>query len=195
MLKHITTSKCNRSCGYCISRNVKLIESHNIRGIVARYIEFNKKGHREIMLTGGEPSMSKFFQTYIMLARQIFDRVFITTQNPEIIQRNDGWINAKTFDAVTFSIHDAVIPEVTNGATVYASILDARYKPGLAETLKAKGYSGLTINEEHRGTEVFNQELPNIEGFSIRINRRGKCLDEPMILPDQTTIENFKEYL
>lgn len=195
MLKHILTAKCNRKCGYCISRNVHQEEQHGIRGVVDRYMEYRKKGHAEIMLTGGEPSMAKWFPTYVSLARQIFDRVFITTQNPELIQTDNKVINAKTFDAITFSIHDAIVPEVTNGATVYASILDARYKAGLAEELKAKGYSGLTINEEHRGTEVFNEELPTIDGFSIRINRRGKCLDEPMIMPDLTTIENFKEYL
>jgi len=193
MLKHILTAKCNRKCGYCISRNVHQVEQHGIDNVVKVYMAFLKAGHKEIMLTGGEPSMANFFPMYISLARQIFDRVFITTQNTEIIQHR--WYAGKVFDAVTFSIHDAIVPEVTNGATVYASILDARYKAGLAEELKAKGYSGLTINEEHRGTEVFNEELPTIDGFSIRINRRGKCLDEPMIMPDLTTIENFKEYL
>ncbi len=195
MLKHILTNKCNRSCGYCISRNVNQTEQFGMRTVVARYMEFWKKGHREIMLTGGEPSMAKFFIAYISYARQIFDKVFITTQNPMLIQSDHGWIDGKTFDAITFSIHDAIVPEVTNGATVYASVLDARYKPGLAEELKAKGYAGLTINEEHRGTEVFSEPLPELEGFSIRINRRGKCLDEPMIMPDLTTIENFKEYV
>jgi hypothetical protein len=195
MLKHILTAKCNRSCGYCISRNVHQEEQHGVRGVVDRYMEFHKKGHREIMLTGGEPTMAKFFLMYVSFARQIFDRVFITTQNPEMLSNDNLWLNGKTFDAITFSIHDAIVPEVTNGATVYASILDARYKAGLAEELKAKGYSGLTINEEHRGTAIFNEPLPEIEGFSIRINRRGKCLDEPMILPDLTTIDNFKEYL
>jgi hypothetical protein len=193
MLKHILTAKCNRSCGYCISRNVHQTEQHGIENVVKVYMAFRKAGHEEIMLTGGEPSMANFFPMYISLARQIFDRVFITTQNSEIIQHR--WYAGKVFDAVTFSIHDAIVPTVTNGATVYASILDARYKAGLAEELKAKGYSGLTINEEHRGTEVFNEELPTIPDFSIRINRRGKCLDEPMIMPDLTTIENFKEYL
>ena len=192
MLKHILTAKCNRNCGYCISRNIHQEEQHGVRGVVDRYMEFYKKGHREIMLTGGEPSMSNFFPLYISLAKQIFDRVFITTQNPEIIQHR--WYS-NVFTAITFSIHDAKIPQVLNGSTVYASVLDARYQPGLAEALKEAGYAGLTINEEHRGTEVFSQPLPVIEGFSIRINRRGKCLDEPMILPDLTTIENFRDYI
>jgi len=144
------------------------------------------------MLTGGEPSRAHMFSFYVSMAHQIFDRVFITTQEPFLIQHPHY---DDQFDAITFSIHDAIVPEVRNSATVYASILDARYKPELVNELVSKGYKGLTINENHRESAVFNEEFPTVNGFSIRINRRGKCLDEPMILPNLTTIENFKEYL
>lgn len=156
------------------------------------YDEFYQKGHREIMLTGGEPTMARFFLAYVNMARQVFPKVFITTQNEWVIQ---DYHLENTFDAVTFSIHDEVIPEVRNNSIVYASILADRYRPILASRLKLLGYSGLTINEEHRGTDVFSQEVPHVKNFSIRINRRGKCLDEEMILPDLTVITNFLNYL
>jgi MoaA/NifB/PqqE/SkfB family radical SAM enzyme len=192
MLKHLLTSECNRSCEYCISRNVTHQEWFRPKMLLKIYDDFYKQGHREIMLTGGEPTMARFFLAYVNMARTVFPKVFITTQNEWVIQ--DYHMEDK-FNAVTFSIHDEVIPEVRNNSIVYASILAERYRPILANRLKLLGYSGLTINEEHRGTDVFSQEVPEIENFSIRINRRGKCLDEPMILPDLTVITNFLNYL
>lgn len=94
---------------------------------------------------------------YISIARQVFERVFITTHNPEIIQHR--WYS-NAFDSITFLILDDVIPEVTNGSTVYASVLNVR--PGIEEELKAKGYAGLANNE--------NDDTPMImPDLSIRL--------------------------
>lgn len=192
MLKHLLTSRCNRSCEYCISRNVTQKEWFRPKQLLKIYDTFYRQGHREIMLTGGEPTLAKFFMSYVNMARQVFPSVFITTQNPWVIE---AYQFEYRFKAVTFSIHDTVIPEVKINLPVYASILDEMYHDGLIEELKRKRYAGLTINEEHRGTRVFSQEIASSENFSVRINRRGKCLDEPMILPDLTVITNFLNYL
>jgi MoaA/NifB/PqqE/SkfB family radical SAM enzyme len=191
MLKHLLTAKCNRKCGYCISRNVHQEQAPVVTNrLKAVYDSFPDT---QLMLTGGEPSMAEGFEEIVLVARMRFDELFLTTPNPQMITK---WLWGLVFDAITFSIHDAVIPEVKNSATAYASILDARYTPELVDELRAKGYAGLTINEEHRGTAVFDEtQLPKVDGFSIRVNRRGKCLSEPMIMPDLTTIADFSEYL
>jgi len=193
MLKHLLTAKCNRACEYCISRNVKHKQVADIQKVAEVYRSFAPR--TQLMLTGGEPSMAEWFTSIVISAHSHFNELYITTQNPELVKWQP--IN-KLFNAITFSIHDYEIPEVETENKVYASILDERYCPELVEELVQKGYAGLTINEEHRGKTVFDEtQLPNIPDymFPIRVNRRGKCLNEPMIMPDLTVIDNFQEYL
>ena len=191
MLKYILTTRCNRSCPYCISRNVKAEEELDM-GKVKKTLWLMAGKHDSIMITGGEPTIAKLFDEKVKCAKEIFEKVYLTTQNKV-------FLDSEFFEAITFSLHDTKeIPFVgTTTKPVYAAILDEQYDKRLPDFLKAIGYSGLTINEEQRGKNVFKQRLPRISDgkFSIRVNKRGLCMNEDIILPDLKVINDFKGYL
>lgn len=194
MVKHILTTNCPRSCSYCIMRNVKVqqADKDQLHTLPALYSRLSKE-HDSIMLTGGEPTSAAFAHLYFVMATKTFKKTFITTQNDFLLE----WDKTKLyFDAVTFSWHDLKIWRypVTNGATVYCSIMSHLYSDWLVDTLIKFGYAGLTINENYFGTDVFDEtRLPQIDGFSIKINRRGKCINDGtvFILPDLTVTKDI----
>jgi hypothetical protein len=188
MLKYMLTTRCNRNCDYCITRKVKCEEVTDLIAVERKLRELRQE-HEEIMLSGGEPTISKMFYEKEIMARKIFNKVFITSQNPNILKEKNR------FSAITFSLHDLRIYPIENNATVYGSILDQQYSKDLPEKMKLAGYKGLTINEEQRGTKTFTEELPNISDFSIKINRRGKCIHDTILLPNLRVIEDFTPYL
>jgi hypothetical protein len=224
MVKHILTTECPRSCSYCIAHKIKIPQAE-LRAIEKMLPEIYFQlslSHKSIMITGGEPTQSQFFDLYISYARRYFEKVFITTQDEYLL----GWKGSKKyFDAITFSWHDLKTWRyaVTNGATVYASILSHLYSEELIHTVKELGYSGLTINENHFGKDVFDEnvllhlksfaveEIYDFETantyfnillysdkfFTIKINRRGECFknDTVYIMPDLSMRESFAEYL
>ena len=192
MIKHVLTTKCNRKCEYCITRNLDQKQIFNIHKIDSLYSMYSKV-HDSIMLTGGEPTLAKNFWLHVCLANALFKEVFITSQNPKVINFSMFQDN---FEAISFSIHDLNnIPKVEVNIPVYACILDMNYSKALVYKVKDLGYSGLTINEEQRNGETFNQELPIIKDFNIKINRKGKCLNDTIILPNLKVINNFDKYL
>ncbi len=193
MLKHMLTTACPRSCEYCITRNIKADESRDWDAINKLYIDFKAQGHTEIMLTGGEPTSANDFYHRAYLAGNHFN-VHMTTQNPEMISREmNDWV----FDSIVYSLHDGLKDEKVGlkKCRVYGAILDEQYVPELPVRLKEQGFSGLTINEEQREGVTFDEELPEIEGFTIRINRAGHCMDETIILPNLTVITDYTPYL
>lgn len=222
MVKHILTTECPRSCSYCIAHKINIPQAdlHTIEKMLPEIYFQLSLSHKSIMITGGEPTQSQFFDLYISYARRYFEKVFITTQDEYLL----GWKGSKKyFNAIKFSWHDLKTWRyaVTNGATVYASILTHLYSENLIHTVKALGYSGLTINENHYGTDVFDEMalfylksfavqkridfnipsefflLDNDESFTIKINRRGECFqnDTVYIMPDLSMRESFEEYL
>lgn len=221
MVKHILTTECPRSCNYCIAHKINIPQTDltTLEKMLPEIYFQLSLSHKSIMITGGEPTQSQFFDVYISYARRYFEKVFITTQDEYLL----GWKGSpKYFDAITFSWHDLKTWRyaVTNGATVYASILSHLYHEGIIKTLKELGYSGLTINENHFGKEVFDENLLlldkrftvekifdfesnkiliklNNDSFTIKINRRGECFkDETVyIMPDLSMRESFSEYL
>lgn len=197
MLKHMLTTKCPRSCEYCITRNVKAKEAVGPEADVATcelYEKLYREGHKEIMFTGGEPTSAKGFVYHVLNAKARFDRVHMTTQNEEILSSDA----ALMFDSIVFSLHDGYTGQkVTNGAKVYASILADQYSTKLVTSLMAAGFAGLAINEEQREGSPFDEyQLPrNLKTFSFKINRRGHCMNETIILPDLRVITDFTPYL
>jgi organic radical activating enzyme len=199
MVKHIQTKECPRTCGYCISKKVTHNEAdwdtviQNLPGIYRKL----SISHKSIMHTGGEPCDSKHFPYYLKLARHYFEKCFITTQDDFIL----SWQQASYFfDAIIFSLHDLKTWRyiVKNNALVYASILPHLYNEHLPNRLKELGFAGLTINEDHFGKDIFDQsQLPVIEDFSIKINRRGQCFNQDTIyiMPDLSIHQNFDEFL
>lgn len=193
MLKWMLTSNCNRNCEYCIVRNIKEKETTDEFKVMKTLRALRRK-HSRIMLTGGEPSMAIQFYEKLSLARYIFPEVYITTQNPKVLYDWKCSVNA-----ITFSLHDLKsIPHIllcSPTSKIYASILDHQYSDSLARDLAFHNYSGLTINEEQRNGKEFKIKLPKIPDFSIRINHRGKCLDEDILLPNLKLINDFRPYL
>ena len=79
---------------------------------------------------------------------------------------------------------------------VYLSILDFQYSKGLLREAFCKCYSGLTINEEQRAEMEFTGlKEGKIKGFSVKVNKRGHCMNETIILPNLKVIKNYKPYL
>jgi hypothetical protein len=200
MVKHILTTKCPRKCTYCISKNINIEERKpsfaNSRALLGIYNSLSAK-HDSIMLTGGEPSCSDNFQIAVKHAKSMFKKVFLTTQDVFFLLSD----YSNQFDAVIFSWHDYnsdLFYKIKNRATIYCSILANLYKSSLPLTLKELGYAGLTINENHFGSETFDESrLPQTENFSIKINRRGKCFEQDTvyIMPDLSIRTSFKEFL
>jgi len=200
MLKFILTQVCPRQCSYCIVKNMPLhLPNYDIVNVAYRLKELSET-HREIMITGGEPTMRHDYDLIVRIAKKYFDYVYITTQNPSIFNSPA----LPYIDAITYSLHDypaAMTPYVRvyeptgRIPPVYAAILATQYDAKLAFRLKAFGYSGLTINEEQRHGKRFVTFLPRLKDFSIRVNRKGKCMNDTILLPDLTIINSFKDYL
>lgn len=191
MIKYLITSECNRKCEYCITKNIHQKECEDCEKIIDVLMQFRNE---HIMITGGEPTLSENFGFITMSAKMINKHIYLTSQNPEVLKRDS--INMY-YDAVTFSLHDYKnVPKVEIDIPVYASILSDKFFQDLPRVLRQLGYAGLTINEEQREGCYFNdsivQEFP---GFSLKINRKGNCMDDTMILPDLTVINDFTPYL
>lgn len=198
MIKHIITTDCPRSCTYCISKkiNMKQADYKKLLELPALYDKLSQQ-HNSIMITGGEPTKAHFFDYYFYLANAFFKEVFITTQEENLLH----WEKSSLyFNAITFSWHDlkAWRYAVTNDAVVYASILPHLYSEWLIKTLQSLGYAGLTINENQFTKDVFDEtQLPHIEDFSLKVNRRGQCFNNGTIyiMPDLSIKESFEEYM
>lgn len=200
MVKHILTTKCPRKCPYCISRNINIAEETNYLEMLVETMNIYSslsKEHDSITLTGGEPSCANFFPTFIYFAKLYFKNVFLTTQNKCYLYS----IHASEFDAINFSWHNISSDnfiKITHNTKVYCSILSDLYNDALPKTLANLGYAGLTINENHFGKETFDAtNIPQIENFSIRINRRGECFKKNTvyIMPDLSIRTSFEDFL
>lgn len=165
-----------RECSYCITKNLKVKEVYSDYKLIQAFCHAaSHAGFENIMLTGGEPTLSGNFHRVERLAYTFFDKVYLTTANPKVLNTPSVYL-----EAVTFSMHDEASTNyiAESGNTTYASILQYLYTPELPLKLKRQGFAGLTINEDNRGNTSFTAKLPEIKDFSIRINRKGKCMDE-----------------
>ena len=197
MLKHMLTTRCPRRCKYCITRNIKADDCNHLGAITEVYKEMVAQGHTQIMFTGGEPTSTTDFAFKLDLAYKHFDEVHMTTQNRLMIDSTYRVMNDKYFTSIVYSLHDGITDEQVylRETPVYGAILADQWYPRLPYELEARGFSGLTINEEQRNGEPFKENLPKIKGFSIRINRVGHCVNETIILPNLQIITDFTPYL
>lgn len=195
MIKYMLTSKCNRNCEYCITKNIQKEECLDLVKIKKTLNQF--KG-QDIMLTGGEPTLAKQFLPRLELIKEIAGKVYITTQNKNMLRPEVNRRVKKYFDAITFSLHTEINqpPKVEVDVPVYASILAEQFYKRLPLKLKMLGYAGLTINEEQRTGTWFNEVIvEQFPKFSVKVNRKGHCMNEIIILPDLTIINDFTPYL
>jgi len=200
MLKHIITLDCPRRCPYCITKNVPRVEARP-----ERYFEVYLKlaqQHSDLMITGGEPTwrpdlLAKSFN----LGKQFFDRVFLTTMNPKFLSH---W-SAPFFDAITYSHHDRPIsdvPAVPANVRAYLAVMYSQYSAVLVRQAELFGFSGITVNEDHRKAvvpwmdDLVIDKRPFSAGFTLKINRhRGVCLRHTFLLPDCSIEEDFLKFL
>ena len=204
IFKHIITTDCPRRCSYCLVRDVPPAdELVSFAALRARYLELREAGYQEVMLTGGEPTLHPFYPAIVRLAWSVFDAVHLTTQNEGVLAGRNVWSDT-LLTSVVFSIHDhSVLRRLLDSVAslpfrVYASVMASSYYSSLPAQLALCGFNGLSINEDARGTEVFDESrIPSTCGeFSIRVNRRGRCLDDTLILlPDLTITKSFRPYL
>jgi MoaA/NifB/PqqE/SkfB family radical SAM enzyme len=175
--------------------------------IADRYLEILAEGkHRSLMITGGEPLMRPDLAGIIGTANALFESVHLTSASVaafEFLRGRELGGMQNFLDSFVYSIHDpaADIPErVDLRIPCYAAIMSYSYSVELLEQLRAVGFAGVTINEDHRaGGDLFfpaEAELPKWEGFSIRANRAGGlCLDHPVMLPDLQIVNSFRSFL
>lgn len=223
MLKHIITTDCNRKCTYCINRNIPSIhkgftpikDASDMMLLKEFYHKLaeqqitNGATEAKIMITGGEPMLHPKTSRILQVAWECFDSVHITTQSDQVF-----FLPLHLLDSITFTLHDLeeivkiekalyLIRMHTNKSIpmpVYVSILADKYRSTLPKELYDIGVSGLTINEEQRGeilTDIsaIEKTLPEIEGFSYKINKKGHCINETIILPDLIIVTDFNKYL
>lgn len=203
MLKYIMTTNCPRKCEYCISRNVAgYEESLNDNECVLAMQKLYRDGYKDIMLTGGEPTVAKKFFRKLRWAGIVFDTIHIVTQNKEWLVNNDG--DTKLFDSIVFSRHgEADIPYVGDvESNVYLSILEWEYSPEVIAEAYLNGYAGVSIQENNFGSDGFAHEVgakmwADAYGLSLKINREGHCVDDatPIMLPDYTVVDSFKGFM
>jgi len=202
MIKYAVTSACMNKCEYCIMRNVSRREEIDLDKVRSTLNTARALSH-QIMLTGGEPTLSRFFNEKVEIARELFDEVYLSTANwrymasPQVPNRH--------IDAITYTIHRKHdVNALINSGMYHKEIYVAIVWPQLAvivdeyaEALNHMGFKGLTVNEDHRGTAVFDEEsLVPIPGFSYKINRRGHCLDDmPIVMPDLEVEMSFSKWV
>ena len=87
------TTKCNRKCDYCITKNVNANEIFDIDRLTNIY-SILSEFDTSIMITGGEPTLSNNFYIIAEIANKYFNNIFLTTQNKDIIN------NLKTFKVI-----------------------------------------------------------------------------------------------
>lgn len=193
MIKYMLTSKCTRNCSYCITRNIKSEECNDYEKI--QEVLESLKG-QQLMITGGEPTCSDYFEGKTLIAKSWFKELYLTTQNEKVLRSK---FVEKYYKSVTFSLHGRnPIPKVEIDIPVYASILigEDKYKIGFIDKLKKLGYKGLTANEDQRGSQPAKKmDYWSIGGFSFKLNPKGNCMDETIILPNLKIINNFVPYL
>ena len=200
MLKHMVTSECPRECAYCIVRNIALDQNMNMGALAHLYKAFAVRGHDKIMLTGGEPTIAEEFLYIYRLARLYFKEVHITTQNVRVLDIDEN----VRYDGVTFSLHDInlVGKVVLAKSPIYGAMMDFQFKPIYMANLAKNGWSGMTVNEDQRGSTPFSYPAKAYNfvrnkwpDFSMRINKKGHCMDETIILPDFDICNDFRDYL
>lgn len=196
MLKYMITTECSRSCSYCITKNVKRIENTSRADWVVKFWKLwitNKV--REIMITGGEPTLSMQFEEKLNYLKFVGFELHMTTQNPlALTGKYDEYLTS-----ITFSRHGVNLlnlPRVKSRVPVYLAVIaDFEWYKNLPRDAKLSGFSGLSINEEQRNGKTFNEKLPAV-GLSYKINRKGHCVDNELILlPDLELKTSFREYL
>ncbi len=184
-------------------RNVQRQEERNLSK-VSLALWKAREHDNTIMLTGGEPTISLQFEEKAEIAASIFNEVYLTTANWRYVaspQRAN-----KNIDAVTYTIHfpEDIYALSNSGLNVgdrpiYAAIVWPQLKEIVerAGELAIVGFSGLTINEDQRGTEAFDEsDLPDVSNFSYRVNRRGHCLsDTTIIFPDLAVETHFQKWV
>ena len=184
-------------------RNVQRQEEHDLRR-VGQVLYEAREHDNTMMLTGGEPTISLQFEEKAELAASIFNEVYLTTANWRYIasiQRAN-----KHLDAITYTIHfpEDIYALSNSGLNVGDRPVDAAIVwPQLNEIverageLAVLGFSGLTINEDQRGTAAFDEDdLPDVSDFSYKVNRRGHCLaDTTIIFPDLTVETHFQKWV
>lgn len=138
------------------------------------------------------------------MAAEIFDEVYLTTANWRYvasIQMANQYI-----DAITYTIHfpEDIYALSNSGLNVgqrpvYAALVWPQLNEIVerAGELAIMGFSGMTINEDQRGTAVFDEDmLPDVPDFSYKVNRRGHCLSETTIIfPDLDVETHFQKWV
>ncbi len=171
MLKHIITTKCNKNCSYCITKNVKNKDfnfDNDCDKVMPLYHKLSKE-HKQIVITGGEPTEHNNWYAFLTYASMAFKEVCITTQNESVLSNSIVPLAAKS---IVFSIHNQDFKKfkINIDIPVYAAILAEQYIPGMEKVLKKNGFSGLTINEEQRNGKSFTKKINPLKGFSIKSN-------------------------
>ena len=203
MIKYAITSACMNKCEYCIMRNVQRSEERDLAK-VQYALTTTRLFDDTIMLTGGEPTISLQFERKAEIAASIFNEVYLTTANWRYvasIQRAN-----KHIDAITYTIHfpEDIYALSNSGLNVgnrpvYAAIVWPQLNEIVerAGELAVLGFSGLTINEDQRGTAAFDEDdLPDVSDFSYKVNRRGHCLsDTTIIFPDLEVETHFQKWV
>lgn len=196
-IKHLLTRRCHVGCLYCLEKNVTAEEIESVQMISDMYHTLHNEGYRVIDLTGGESTMHKHFVEISGIACDMFDEVHLYTSDH--LQYN-RFIIEDLFTTVNYGFHNQIriedLPVVITGIPVYMQTMHYHYKDNMAEIAKKKGFLGLSINTDKHLREVsFDRKMPDLEGFSIRINDNDCYAEGTLLMPDLSVVKDVGQYL
>jgi hypothetical protein len=204
LCKFIVTLKCDRSCSFCLNKNLspeRFPEELSLDALMHPLQTLKNHGYEGIMLSGGEPLLSPLLAPKIAFCVTVFSgNVYLTTSHPTFLYLP----LARTLKEIVLSLHDGIseAPKVPPELRVFGSIMASQYEVFAERILLDRGYSGLTINEDKFGSEIFDENLlyskewRSYNSFSIKINRRDYCVnDRHFLMPNYEILTDFSVFL
>jgi hypothetical protein len=197
-IKHLLTQKCHVNCEYCLEKNVKTRQVNSALIIMDVYKKLYDKGYTTLDITGGEPTMHPNYIDIALVAANVFDEVHLYTADWNEYNRE---FVEEAFTTVNYGWHQKLVTlnqleKVNVGIPVYMQTMNYHYNIHLPWVASALGFSGLSINtDKHLKESTFDHTLPEIEGFSIRINDNDCCAHTTLLMPDLSIVDDVGQYL
>lgn len=197
-IKHLLTKQCHVHCPYCLEKNVRTRQVNSPLIISQVYGNLYDQGYTTIDLTGGEPTLHPNYYDIAFAAANIFDEVHLYTADWNVYNSN---FVEDIFKTVNYGWHKRLVSleqleYVKVGIPVYLQTMAYHYTDDLPHIVSSYGFSGLSINtDKHQAEDTFDYTLPNIEGFSIKVNDNTCYANSVLLMPDLTIVKDVGQFL
>lgn len=172
---HIT-NKCNLNCPYCYrDSSSKNLNELKIDDIVKTITGFYDVGHKEFVISGGEPTLHSNFTEIALQINNIAKdiKLILITNGTSEIDDNTLDTMCSSFDSIQISLDSS--NEIVNGQTRGANSL--RKVSSFINRLVKKGYKNYFILVTPQGCDNKNynpvEELPELLKYAIKNKSKG----------------------